>query len=77
MEARMTDELVFYTNPMSRGRIVRWMLEEIGQPTNKAMGFVVPPERERMAGYRSAFSHGHSAGQECVATKRKRIVQCR
>lgn len=25
-------DLVFYTNPMSRGRIVRWMLEEIGQP---------------------------------------------
>ena len=129
----MPDELVFYTNPMSRGRIVRWMLEEIGLPyrtelleydttmkapaylainpmgkvpairhgdmvvteaaaicayladafpaarlapppgdrlrgpyyrwlfygagpleaawTNKAMGFVVPPERERMAGY--------------------------
>jgi glutathione S-transferase len=28
----MTDELVFYTNPMSRGRTVRWMLEEIGCP---------------------------------------------
>jgi len=28
----MTDELVLYTNPMSRGRVVRWMLEEIGQP---------------------------------------------
>ena len=28
----MVAELVFYTNPMSRGRIVRWMLEEIGQP---------------------------------------------
>jgi glutathione S-transferase len=28
----MTDELVFYTNPMSRGRVVRWMLEEVGQP---------------------------------------------
>src|SRR6202034_2886428 len=27
----MADELVFYTNPMSRGRIVRWMLEEVGQ----------------------------------------------
>jgi glutathione S-transferase len=27
----MTD-LVFYTNPMSRGRIIRWMLEEVGQP---------------------------------------------
>lgn len=24
--------LTFYTNPTSRGRIVRWMLEEIGQP---------------------------------------------
>ena len=28
----MSDELVFYTNPMSRGRIVRWMLEEVGSP---------------------------------------------
>ncbi len=28
----MADELVFYTNPMSRGRIVRWMLEEVGAP---------------------------------------------
>jgi len=134
----MADELVFYTNPQSRGRIVRWMLEEIGQPyrtelleygttmkapaylainpmgkvpairhgdtvvteaaaicayladafpearlapppgdrlrgsyyrwlffgagpleaawTNRAMGFVVPPERERMAGY-GRFEH--------------------
>ena len=26
---KMTEELVFYTNPMSRGRIVRWMLEEV------------------------------------------------
>ncbi|TGD95323.1 glutathione S-transferase family protein [Methylobacterium nonmethylotrophicum] len=26
----MSDELVFYTHPMSRGRIVRWMLEEVG-----------------------------------------------
>ncbi len=28
----MTEILTFYTNPMSRGRIVRWMLEEIGEP---------------------------------------------
>lgn len=28
----MAEELVFYTNPMSRGRIVRWMLEEVGRP---------------------------------------------
>ncbi len=25
-------EIIFYTNPMSRGRIVRWMLEELGKP---------------------------------------------
>ncbi len=25
-------ELTFYTNPMSRGRIARWMLEEVGAP---------------------------------------------
>src|SRR5512144_941226 len=28
----MSNELVFYTNPMSRGRVVRWMLEEVGAP---------------------------------------------
>ena len=28
----MSNELIFYTNPMSRGRIVRWMLEEAGAP---------------------------------------------
>ena len=28
----MSDEFVFYTNPMSRGRIARWMLEEVGKP---------------------------------------------
>lgn len=28
----MTDELVLYTNPQSRGRIARWMMEEVGQP---------------------------------------------
>ena len=26
----MTDDIIFYTNPMSRGRIARWMLEEVG-----------------------------------------------
>jgi glutathione S-transferase len=28
----MSQDLVFYTHPMSRGRIARWMLEEVGRP---------------------------------------------
>jgi len=28
----MSDEVVFYSSPMSRGRIVHWMLEEVGAP---------------------------------------------
>jgi glutathione S-transferase len=28
----MPKDLIFYTNPQSRGRIVRWMLEEVGAP---------------------------------------------
>ena len=28
----MSDQIVFYTHPWSRGRMIRWMLEEVGQP---------------------------------------------
>lgn len=28
----MVDQLILYTNPMSRGRIARWMIEETGAP---------------------------------------------
>lgn len=28
----MSTDLIFYTNPQSRGRVARWMLEEIGAP---------------------------------------------
>ena len=28
----MPSDIIFYTNPMSRGQIARWMLEEVGQP---------------------------------------------
>jgi glutathione S-transferase len=28
----MAEDLVLYTHPMSRGRIARWMLEEVGAP---------------------------------------------
>ena len=30
--AEIGEELVFYTNPQSRGQTIRWMLEEIGAP---------------------------------------------
>ena len=28
----MASDIIFYTNPMSRGQIIRWMLEEVGAP---------------------------------------------
>jgi glutathione S-transferase len=28
----MSEPIVFYSNPLSRGRIVHWMLEEVGEP---------------------------------------------
>jgi len=33
----MPADLVFYTNPMSRGQIVRWMLEETGAPYEQVL----------------------------------------
>jgi glutathione S-transferase len=30
--ASMAEEITFYHNPMSRGRIIHWMLEEVGVP---------------------------------------------
>lgn len=39
----MAEGLVFYTNPMSRGRIVRWMLEEVGEPYRTEVLAYGPP----------------------------------
>jgi glutathione S-transferase len=68
----MSDELVFYTNPMSRGRIVRWMLEEVGQPyRTQLMDFGQPKSQEFLAinpmGKVPAVKHGDTVVTECAA----------
>jgi glutathione S-transferase len=69
----MSDELVFYTNPMSRGRIVRWMLEEVGQPyrtelleygtTMKAPEYLAINPMGKVP----ALRHGDTVVTECAA----------
>ena len=69
----MTDELVFYTNPMSRGRIVRWMLEEVGRPyrteildyetTMKAPAYLAINPMGKVP----ALRHGDAVVTECAA----------
>jgi glutathione S-transferase len=67
----MTD-LIFYTNPQSRGRIVRWMLEEAGEPYET---IVVPYERMKEADYLAinpmgkvpAIKHDGHVVTECAA----------
>src|ERR1700726_2485955 len=69
----MADELVFYTHPESRGRIVRWMLEEVGQPyrtelldyatTMKAPAYLAVNPMGKVP----ALRHGDAVVTECAA----------
>lgn len=69
----MAGDLTFYTHPMSRGRIVRWMLEEIGQPyETEVMGY--GPAMKTPAylainpmGKVPAIRHGDTVVTECAA----------
>lgn len=68
----MADELVFYTNPMSRGRIVRWMLEEVGRPYRTELveyGTIKEPEYLAInpMGKVPALRHGDTVVTECAA----------
>jgi glutathione S-transferase len=69
----MSDELVFYTNPMSRGRIVRWMLEEVGRPYRTELVPFGPamksPEYRAInpMGKVPAIRHGEVMVTECAA----------
>ncbi|GEO99923.1 glutathione S-transferase family protein [Methylobacterium haplocladii] len=69
----MTDELVFYTHPMSRGRIVRWMLEEVGAPYRTEIldfgGSAKSPDYLAInpMGKVPTVTHGGSVVTECPA----------
>ena len=69
----MAEDLVFYTNPMSRGRIVRWMLEEVGQPyRTEILGYADSMKSaEYLAinpmGKVPALRHGEEVVTECGA----------
>ena len=69
----MTDELVFYTNPMSRGRIARWMLEETGAPyRTEVLGFGTTMKAPAYLainpmGKVPAIRHGETVVTECAA----------
>ena len=66
-------EIVFYTNPMSRGRIVRWMLEELGIPYRTEVVEYGPMMKspEYLAinpmGKVPAIRHGETVVTECAA----------
>ncbi len=69
----MSETLHFYTNPMSRGRIARWMLEEVGAPyethlldygsTMKAPEYLAINPMGKVP----AIRHGKTVVTECAA----------
>jgi glutathione S-transferase len=66
-------ELIFYTNPMSRGRMVRWMLEEVGQPYRTELLDYGPPMKAQNylavnpMGKVPALRHADVVVTECAA----------
>jgi glutathione S-transferase len=65
-------DLIFYTNPQSRGRIVRWMLEEVGQQYETE---VIPYDQLKSERYLAvnpmgklpSIKHGDHVVTECAA----------
>jgi glutathione S-transferase len=69
----MADTLTFYTNPMSRGQIARWMLEEVGAPYEQVLldygTTMKAPEYLAInpMGKVPAIKHGDRIVTECAA----------
>jgi len=65
-------DLIFYHNPQSRGRIIRWMLEEVGQPYETE---IIPYEEMKCDRYLAihplgkvpALKHNGHVLTECAA----------
>ena len=69
----MVNDIVFYTNPMSRGRIVRWMLEEVGEPyTTELLDYATTMKAPAYLainpmGKVPTIRHGDTVVTECAA----------
>jgi glutathione S-transferase len=69
----MAEDLVLYTNPLSRGRIARWMLEEVGVPYRTEIlqfGTTMKDERYKAVnpmGKVPTITHGKKTVTECAA----------
>jgi glutathione S-transferase len=65
-------DLVFYTNPQSRGRVIRWMLEEVGAPyETRVIDYAAMKSADYLAihplGKVPAISHGGEVVTETAA----------
>jgi len=69
----MAETLTFYTNPMSRGQMIRWMLEEVGQPyETEILDYASTMKQPRYLainpmGKVPAIMHGEVVVTECAA----------
>lgn len=69
----MAEEILFYTNPMSRGRIARWMIEEVGVPYRTEIlqfGTTMKDDNYKAVnpmGKVPAIVHGKKTVTECAA----------
>jgi glutathione S-transferase len=73
MDKATTDDIVLYTNPMSRGRIARWMLEEVGLPYRREIltfgGTMKESDYRQLnpMGKVPTIVHGRQVVSECAA----------